>query len=311
MAQDTFAQIWNRVILYAPATPVPLAQQFVKNAYNRALRAHYWSELFQEGEKTLKTEYQTGTVAVTNGSTDVVMTTGVVDASWVNTSQLGIQTNNGYAPYYDIVSVNTTANSLQLDRNYQGVTNTAAPFLVAEYFVEFPADLQTLDDIRDTTRAWRLRRQFNQANYLDRIDARRQYAGTPIMYVAATPRVVSGVSYPRYEFWPRIPSGTKLNYRYVKKTPLATGTDRPVEELKAEVLVWGALAELSMWPGTAERPNPFFSADTNKMYEEYFERGLQESIMNDLDRAQRLITYAEDDRGYPADARFIQEHGLA
>jgi hypothetical protein len=310
MAQVTFGEIWNKVLLYAPNLPVPLAQTFVKNAYNKALRAHYWSELFQEGEITIASEVTSGTAAVVNGSASVTLSGGAGLAAWV-TMQFGTLTNNGYAPYYDITGVVTATGVLTLDRAYQGATNAVAEYIIAQFFVEFPSDLQALDDIRDATRAWRLRRQYNQPNYLDRIDARRAYAGTPILYVPATPRVAAGVSIPRYEFWPRIPSGTKLVYRYVKKTPLSANTDYPVESLKSEVLVWGALAELTLWPGTPERKNPFFSIDLHREYDTLFEKGLQESILNDEDRAQRMITYAEDDRGYPADARFIQEHGLA
>jgi hypothetical protein len=123
--------------------------------------------------------------------------------------------------------------------------------------------------------------------------------------------VASGVSYPRYEFWPRLPSATKLVYRYIKKTPLSASTDYPLVALKSEVILWGALAELAVWPGLPERPNPFFSTDLHKTYVGLFEDGLNESILGDLNRAQQMITYSDDDRGYPVDANFIQEHGLA
>ncbi len=309
MAQETFAQIWNKVLLYAPGTPVPLAQQFVKNSYINARNAHDWNENFTEGEHTIAVEYGTGTATLTNGSSTVAVVGGTVTTDWINRQYSpGV---NGYAPFYDISAVNTTNNTFTISPNYAGASITNASVFVAEFWVDFPSDLHALDDIRDSTRNWRLRRQYHQLNYLDRIDAKRTYSGTPILYVAGPDRVSGGVSIPRYEFWPRIPGGTKIVYRYVKKVPLVLGSDYPETELRAEVITWGALAELCLWPGTPDKPNPFFNIELHQNYKKLFDEGLQDSVMHDMDRAQRLITYAEDDRGYPADARFIQEHGLA
>lgn len=311
MAQETFAQIWNKVILYAPNLPVPLAQQMVKDTYISVLNAHEWSETMKETEMTLATEYATGSVTVTNGSTTVALATGTVTTDWNNTRQLGVYSNQGYAPFYDIVSVNTTNNTMTLDRAYAGASSTAASYIVAQYFIELPSTFHVSLDVRDATRNWRLRRMYHQASYLDRIDARRQYAGTPILYVQAQARISSGVSYPRFEFWPRIPSGTKLIWRYIDRVELVNGTDYPITMVSPKVLVYGALALAAMWPGTAERPNPFFGIEQHREYNKLYEQYLQESILRDQDRAQNFMSYAEDDRGYPADARFVQEHGLA
>lgn len=313
MALKTYAQIWNEVLLYAPNIPVPLAQNFVKDAYISVLNSHEWSEQMHETEIVVATEYATGNASATNGSTTVTINTGTVDTGWANTRQFAMFSNQGYAPFYDIVSVNTTANTLTLDRNYAGTTVTTGTYLVAQYFIEMPSgeSFAGILDVRDATRNWRLRRQYHQASYLDRIDARRNYAGTPILYVPAQPRIASGVSNARYEFWPRTPSGTKLVVRYLTKTELVNSTDYPLDAVPSRVLVYGALARAAIWPGTTERPNPFFSMDVHQQYEDLFQRSLQEAIVRDQARAQNLIIYAEDDRGYPADARFIQEHGLA
>lgn len=313
MALKTFGQIWNEVILYAPNVPVPLAQNFVKDAYVTVIDAHEWSEQMHETEIVVASEYSTGTVSVTNGSPTVTLATGTVTTDWENTRQFALFSNTGYAPFYDIVSVNTTANTMTLDRNYAGTTTTTGTYLVAQYFIEMPSgnSFSGILDVRDQTRNWRLRRQYHQASYLDRIDARRNYAGTPILYVPAQPRIASGVSNARYEFWPRIPAGTKLVIRYLTKTELSAATDYPLSAVPSRVILYGALARAALWPGTAERPNPFFSMDMHAQYEELFQRTLQEAVIRDQDRAQNLVTYSEDDRGYPADARFIQEHGLA
>jgi hypothetical protein len=303
VAQDTYGQIWNRFLLYAPGTPVPLAQQFIKNAYNRALNYHQWSELLKDGETVLPASYSTGTVDVTNGSA-TVDGNGTTFTSDMTGRQIRI---DGNGIYYTVTFADT--DELTLDRVYQGATATAVEYSIGQYYVEFPADLDTLDDIRDVEQNWRLRRSFHQQNYIDFIDATRRNEGTPTFYVSAPPRIASGVSYPRYEFYPRIPGGTHLLYRYFADSVLSANSDTIVTMIQPEAIIFGALSELAMWPGLSERPNPYFNMDTHREYDKMFQDILHESEMNDLERAQRMLIYQDGD-GYPNDANFFQAHGI-
>lgn len=308
MAQDTFSQVWNRVLLYAPGTPVALAQAFVKNTYKRCLDLHYWSELYKDSEYTTIAQISTGTVAVTNGSATATLSTPLANA----TTYLGKQLRVGsYPPYYTITAIDGTFTILTLDIAYPGVTAATSTFVIADFLVEFPSDLAVLDDIRDANNNWRLRRPFHQPNYLDFIDPRRTNTGYPILYVPAKPRVSAGVAYPRYEFWPRIPASTHLIYRYVANAELTANADFPITLLKAETLVYGALSELCLWPGTPERQNMYFNMDLHQKYTTLFDNALQQSILSDLDRSQRMLTYDDASIGFPRDANFIQAHGLA
>jgi hypothetical protein len=74
--------------------------------------------------------------------------------------------------------------------------------------------------------------------------------------------------------------------------------------------VFGALAELALWPGTVERPNPFFSMDLHRTYNELFEEARQNSERSDLDISQRMIVHADDNFGVPMDANWLQTHGI-
>jgi hypothetical protein len=306
MAQDTFLQLWSRVLLYAPGVPVPLVQTFVKNAYNRALAMHYWSELYQDAELTVPAEYSTGTVAVVNGVASATLSGGAF------TGLTGRQLKVGNSPtYYSITAVSGVGDiTATLDRVYEGASASGLTFNVASYYLEFPSDLAALDDIRDINGNWRLRRQYHQANYLDRVDASRTSTGNPVLYVAAPPRVVAGVAYPRFEFWPRPSAGSKLSYRYIKNVALVANSDRIITMLPAEAVIAGALVECSMWPGTTDRPNPFFSPDTHTVYNARFEDLVHDGEMSDLDRSQRLLIYDDDNMGLPGDAAWLQSHGI-
>lgn len=306
MAQDTFGQIWNRVLLYAPGTPVPLVQQFVKNAYQRAIDMHYWSELVKESQYTVKDEYSTGTVALTQGSATATISGG----AWTGLENRTVRFNS-IPDTYTITAVSGTSDEIAtLDRVYAGETDAAATFLVADFYIEFPEDLNTLDDIRDYDNNWRLRRQYHQQPYLDVVDAERSVTGSPTLYVAALPRITAGVSYPRYEFWPRPAAGSQLVYRYYGNSDLAANTSRIITMLKPEAVVFGALSELALWPGSPEQPNPFFSIDIHKQYVKLFEDAVHDSEMADLDRAQRMLMHDENNFGVPLDANWLQSHGI-
>jgi hypothetical protein len=267
---------------------------------------HYWSELFRDAELVVPDEYSVGTVAVTNGSATATLATG----SFAGLANLQLKVGE-YPIYYTIVSVSGTGDEIAtLDRTYEGSTDAAATYNVAAYYVEFPSDFVTLDDIRDVENNWRLRRQYQNQTYIDRIDPTRTSTGNPIMYVAAQPRISAGVAYPRLEFWPRISAGTHLAYRYQTSSELAAGTDRPIPILKPEALVYGALAELALWPGSSDRPNPFFSPETHTAYTKMFEDAVHDSEMDDLDRSQRMLLYEDDNMGLPGDAAWLQSHGI-
>lgn len=305
MAQKTFSQLWQQFLLYAPGTPVPLAQQFIKNSYNRAINMHDWSELFKDGEKFIATEYSTGTIAVTNGSTTVTGS-GTTWTSAMTGRQI-VVLDNGRQPYYTFTYVSGTSGTL--DRAYQGTTDASSTYTIGEYYVEFPTDLATLDAIRDLNNNWRLRRSENQQAYLDFIDAERSNTGSPYAYVAAPPRVASGVSYPRFEFFPRIAAGTHLVYRYTATSELSANADYAITMLLPEAIIYGALADLALWPGSPERPNPYFNADTHRQYTKMFEDAVHDSEMGDLERAQEMLYYP-DGTGFPWDASFMQAHGI-
>lgn len=306
MAQETFGQIWNKVLLYAPGTPVPLVQQMVKNAYQRAIDMHYWSDLLADGELVVKDSYSTGTVGVTEGSTTVSSSGATWTAGHVG-MQLAVDDAGGQ-PYYTVTA--TTTDAITIDRAYEGETDSSSTYVVGDYYLEFPSDLGVLDDVRELNNEWRLRRPYHQQNYLDLVDADRSQSGSPILYVAAPPRIASGVSYPRYEFWPKPPDGTHIVFRYFKTSDLTTNTSYIIPGLKPEAVVFGALAELALWPGTVERPNPFFSMDLHRTYTKLFEDAVHDSEMADLDRMQRMLIYDDESTGPPGDASWLQAHGI-
>lgn len=309
----TFGTIWNRVLLFAPDLPPPMAQEFVRMVYRQVIGDHSWSDTRKDAEVLLPDAYSTGTVTVTNGSA-TILGSGV---NFTNSSlYVGRQISIGnIAPFYTITAVSESVpaggyDTLTIDRNYQNSTESGVTFSIGQYYVEFPTDLYVLERIRDQANGWYLITQTYNQEYLDRVDVRRQSTGTPTLVVPAPSRVGSdGTVYPRYEFWPRVQAKRFYSYRYRSNPELNSNTDRIISTLSPEVLVYGALAHAAAWPGTAEKANPFFSTENHASYMKLYDNALQNSIQQDLERTQDMITVADDPRRtFPFDAKYVQSH---
>lgn len=306
MANDTYAQIWNRVLLYAPDLPVPLAQEMVKNTYTDIVRSHYWSELRQDAELLFPDSTSDGTIDVTNGSATVVGN-GTAWTADLLYQQLAV---GAIAPWYTITAVDDIGQELTLDRVYGGADEAGASYLIGQFYIEFPSDLFVLERLRDRNNGWYLVTQWYTQEYLDRVDAKRQSSGTPVIAVAAPSRTdTDGTIIPRYEFWPKVLAERPYDYRYRKLKDLANGTDRILEALHPEAVVFGALSQAAVWPGLAGKPNPFFSQELHASYKKMYEEALAQSILVDENLDQQIVKIGDDvTRRFPFDAKYLQNH---
>ncbi len=254
MAQETFAQLWNKVLLYAPDVPVPIVQEAVKRAYRGIVGAHYWSQLRADGEILIPAVYSAGTVDITQGSQTVVGTTTVWTASMV-----GRQFAYGsVAPWYTITAVDVIGQELTLDREFELPTVTDGTYVIGQFYLEL--------HIRERNNNWHITPHYYSQEYIDRIDPYRQSSGTPVCIAAAPPRRGSdNVIIPRYELWPRPSAETLVMYRYYKNSELSAASDRPIDVLRPEAIIYGALMDIAMWPGTGQKPNPLFNMEVHKM----------------------------------------------
>jgi hypothetical protein len=305
MANDTFGQIWNRVILYAPDLPPVLAQEFVKQTYSDVVRSHYWSELRRDSEVLLPNLVSAGTITVTHGS-PTVTGSGTGWTSAIQYRQLAV---NNIAPWYTINSVTLAPDIATLDRNYEGISGSY-PYIIGQFYVDFPTDLMVLEKVRDQMNGWYLVTHWYTQDYIDRVDSKRMSAGTPVIVVAAPSRTATdGTVIPRYEFWPRVQAEKMYQYRYRSLPELNSNSDRIMEVLNPQVLVFGALAQAAMWPGVSSKPNPFFNQQTFETYSKMYEEALQQSVLVDENRDQQMVKIGDDlQRRFPFDAKYLQDH---
>jgi hypothetical protein len=193
---------------------------------------------------------------------------------------------------------------------FGGPDDTDATYVIGQFYVEFPSDLNVLEILRDQANGWYLATSWYTQEYLDRVDAKRQSSGTPVVAVASPPRIASdGTTIPRFEFWPKVQTQKQYIFRYRKLAELVNNTDRILEVLHPETVVFGALMQAAVWPGTPSKPNPFFSQELHASYTKMYETALQQSILVDENRMQQMIKLGDDSqRRFPMDAKYLQDH---
>lgn len=307
MSDQTYEQLWKRLLVYSPNCPLPLAQEFVNTAYSRAIASHRWSNVRGYANFYVDAKYDTGTVSLVQDDATVTGA-GTAWTSDIVGKQLIV---GGIAPFYDIASVDTGAQTLELSAAYTGADASTQSYAIQQVYIPMPSDFLMFDVVKDIERNWRLRTDLLQKQ-IDMWDAKRTVTGTSWTMVYATPTSASP-AIQRYELWPR--SDAKgYSYTYIKTSALLSApTDRPIYPLRGDIIREGALAELALWPGVSkEDPNPYYDLSAHRLHEKRFWDEVGKAVLIDQELNQTMVMY-EDYTGLiwaPIDAAYIQSHDV-
>ena len=306
MSDVTFEQLWRSVMVYFPECPLPLAQQFVNNAYSNALAKSRWAGQRGDAAFVLPAPYDTGTITVTAGSATVTGTGTDWDLFPLQVLA-GMQVvANGQGPFGTILTVDD-ATTITLDATWQGATLTDVPYTIQQIYLTPASDLASFLSVIDIQNNWKLHLTFSQEQ-LDYFDGQRNHSGTPFI-------LAGGVSFtsggrPRWEIWPRPGDAKVYPYHYIKRLPLlSAASDRPIFPFRGDVLREGIFAELALWPGTKQLKNPYFDMQQHQVHRELFTERLKEVQRDDQELAQTMITYHDNVPFAPFDAAWLQGHG--
>lgn len=295
MAGDaTFGQLHRMLKLYAPDVPPPLLRQFVNNSYSRALAAHDWSELRGAGGFYLDAPYTTGTVTVTEGSDQVVG----AGTAWTVADHQNLQLVVGsIGPFYDITSVDAGTQTLTLSRPYSGATTAGAAYSIQLIYVVAPSDFMHFTFFADMGQDWwPLDRQMTQET-LDVYDPRRRLSvSRPVQLVNTLPSpFTSTLGRPRYELWPRPTGAVSYFFRYVRKLALLSDdADTIIYPMRGDVIREGAMADLALWPGTKDAPNPYYQPEVAQAHDQRFQAGLALIKLEDQNIRQTTVSYVNE-----------------
>lgn len=299
---DTFSQLWRALRQFVPQLPPPLAERLVVERYRRALERRPWSALRKEYGISIGAAKETGTVALTRGSVNVVGTGTTFAATDVGRQ---IQFGPLGIPYTIATWTSTTA--ITIDRVFVGTTDTSESYRIVDAYITAPSDFMRWLVVMDPVRGWRLHTWVTQEE-LSRFDPQRTSAGQPWL-IADRRRVTAGMS---YELWPYATAEQWLHAYYISRAPdLVDPDDTPVWPLRGDEILKGALSDVCRWPGTVDQPNPMFGQrHLIQVYEAEYE-----DLLNELERQDEDLTmtwYAEQSFSdwplAPMDARFWQSH---
>ena len=282
----------------------------VNNAYSRALSYYPWGALRKDEELVVPAAYSGGTVTVVQGSLTV---TGVGTA-WT-AAMVGRQfyTDGSAVPLYTIASIDTGAQTLVLDRDYEKISATTT-YMISTVLAVMPTDFAQLESVRDIANNWRLRLGQITQKKVDLVDPKRTLTGPAWAWVDAPPLLnADGTSTVRFEMWPRPTAATTYPFRYLSRPArLSATTDRAIFPIRGDALRLGALAELARWPGTKEVPNSYFNLPLHSALEKEFQDRLNELWRDDQGVQNNSIQYSEDGSWplAPIDPTFLQSHDI-
>lgn len=301
--------------LYVPQLPITLAEQFIRDRYRRILRRRDWSGLRREAQFLLRDAKQDGTVDVLFGD-DVVVGNGTT----FDADDVGRQFKVGSgSPVYTITAVDVGAQELTLNMEVGIADAAGANYWIMDAYVTPPANFKRFLVITNPLYGWRLNHWATQGE-LDLTDPQRTFTGQPYvladrMYTVATEANANDYR-PQYEAWPYATSQQTLYYMYlIDGADLISGTDQPIYPIPSDAIVAGALADLAMWPGTLQHPNPYFQSTRQSAYYE----AKYEDMMIEVERQDEEVFLSMLEMypqfGFPLSpftfsASFLQSHAI-
>lgn len=257
MASDSFADIWGSVLLRCPDAGALFAQNIVRNAYRRLYKRRRWSWLIKPSQFVVPQLINAGTVAVTIGSQTVVGTGTAFDSSMVGL-QFRVATTG---PIYDIQAV-TDATHLTLSLPWAFTQSfTSVGYQIYRCFFTPPSDFHEFVSLWDPNYNWQLnlnvdqrtinaydaqRANFQQAYVVSFRDYSQDAHGNPVI--------------PRYELWPHNQTKYVYPFLYVMQPPDVSGANVVLPQyITGDVLMEMSIEDVARWPGTTEKPNPYFN----------------------------------------------------
>jgi hypothetical protein len=156
------------------------------------------------------------------------------------------------------------------------------PVLDTDLYAVMPADFASFKVVVDQARQVRLS-YWHSLDELRLVDPALSATGQPSALVASTPSTdPATLGRARYQLYPHGSAAT-LTAIYHRQGDRLIDTDIFTGVLAdgAEVLVAGALAQAALWPGTGEKPNPYFNATLAQTKTNEFKYGVQMLALRD------------------------------
>lgn len=287
---------------YNPKVPYSLARRWVRDRYRSICENYLWSFKLAQGQFGTNDAYSTGTATLTNASTTVTGS-GTTWTSAMTGRQFKVR-NFVYTFTY------VSATSGTLDKAWLNATASAQVYsIVNAYFAPTETDFHSFISIIDPANGWRLYQGFTSVE-LDHFDVQRTSSSTPRIIAS---RVYNSSNVPQFEIWPHPTTQAAYPYLYERRVPdLSADTDAPPPIIRSDVVVKGALCELSRWPGTVEDRNPFYDPSMlqYRLREQECAAELNRLLITDQNIYMTDLMLYTTLPYAPLDSKFMQNHAF-
>ena len=286
---EVFSDAWRRVRLHAPDSPFGLVKEWTQHAYEDLVYRRPWN--FARVHAMLSVQASRSvTVTFTAGSVTVAAAAATFSAVDVG-MQLRLSTLT--VPIYTINAVDTTGGVVTLDMPYVDPVTAGTPMLVTviNLYQTMPADfgafLLVIDPYNQRLIPW-----WYTQEELARLDPIRFSTDTNprVLVSRQLSTVPATLGQVQYEWWPGPTTAKQFPYYYRRQAQLLQDTDPLLGVVTARVLEVGALARCAAWPGTKERPNPYFSLPLHLKLMDEFDKQCATLELRDDDQAQESWT---------------------
>jgi hypothetical protein len=230
----TYGQLKLRMVQMFPGLSLDLIEGWINDRHAEILGELPWSHQDVQGMLITTAPYTTGTVAVTNGSAAVTLTTG----TWTTAMTGRAFRVTGRSEFYEFTRVTDTTGTL--DRVYEGTTSSAAGYSIFQHIYPLPADCRLLNEDAFSDALGGLKR-FTHAQ-LNESDPSRKATGTPQGWASymddnsVPPRM-------QVELWPIPDTATGIPFTYSADADDLTATSTIIKVwMQPSALVEGVTA---------------------------------------------------------------------
>lgn len=282
----TFRDLWMSMRLYVPGAPVFLLQKWTRNAFRQLADRRIWSWQLLEGQLVWDDARTVPDVTATFGSPTITK------VGAFSSADLGRTFRVGSYPLYTIV--NQTANTLTLDRAYEGLTEGTLDqdAQILDAYAVMPANFEQFVAIVDPVNQ-RLIPWWATQEEISLIDPIRMAAESVprLLASASLSTYTPTLGHVRYEYYPKPTARGALQY-FAKALPTNARDDDPIPGMlgaRIDVLEAGILAQAAKWPGTSEVKNPYFNLALATQLQKDFDALANQLDLRDDDVYQQSI----------------------
>lgn len=311
---QTFTDCSNELVGLVDGLDIFSARKFCNRAFADICTRREWGFLRGRGVVIVPSAVSTGTVAVTQNSTDIVFdaaAAAVLDVFGLNPSvaQCQIKISVAGGPYS--IASYTPGGVATLELPYREATNAASAYNLVRCYVSAPDDFLRFISINDSLRGKPMRfgPRWTQQT-LDRIDPQRANNSEP--YVFAT-YVYGSDGHTRYEIWPHPTVGQTFLIEYRKRgdrDDLDYSGDLP-DLIPSDLILSRAkyrAYELGAVKAATGVKSQVFAAMMKEADNDY-ETKLKLAMRNDKAQNPDTVVVHNERMMFPLDAEWISSHG--